>query len=41
MGIRNGGDLMYVLDLLIRVGVSIVCGVLAGVLYGKWKNNNV
>ncbi len=29
---------MYVIDLLIRVGIPIVCGVLAGVLYGKWKN---
>jgi hypothetical protein len=30
---------MYVLDLLIRVGIPIVCGVLASVLYGRWKND--
>lgn len=30
---------MYVLELLIRVGIPIVCGALAGVLYGRWKND--
>lgn len=29
---------MYAIDLLIRVGIPLVCGVLAGVLYGRWKN---
>lgn len=30
---------MYMLDLLIHVGIPIVCGILAGVLYWRWKNN--
>ena len=30
---------MDVIELLIRVGIPIVCGVLASVLYGKWKND--
>ena len=29
---------MYVLGLLIRVGIPIVCGALASVLYARWKN---
>jgi hypothetical protein len=30
---------MYVLYSLIRVGIPIVCGLLAVVLYGRWKSD--